>query len=230
MNFTTCFVLIPFLLGTSSLMALAQAPVLDSPATAAETNDFVVLPGPTNTFRFRLYTNASPDAAHIFNTFDVEAFGQSWLQSPGKDRTKHWLTESQTNFWLHNILVDGKGPQLATTNGMRLIEQSSGREWRYLAMDVSAAYRGTLELYRRGILHIEPDLFVIHDHLVAKKPVSFQMVLHPPSATVVDTVWRDLRLELPNNGGCKSMPPADGANSVPGRKSSPQPTASFRAR
>lgn len=208
MSFTTCFVLIPFLLGTSSLMAVAQVPLVDGPAAVADANDSVVVSGPTNAFRFRLYTNASPDAAHIFNTFDVEAFGQSWLQSPGKDRAKYWLTESQTNVWLHNILVDGKGPQLSPTNGMCLIEQSSGREWCYLAMDVSAAYRGTLELYRRGILYIEPDLFVIHDHLVAKKPVSFQMVLHPPSATVVDSVWRDLRLELPNTGGMQINAPS----------------------
>ena len=36
MSFTTCFVLIPFLLGTSSLMAVAQVPLVDGPAAVAE--------------------------------------------------------------------------------------------------------------------------------------------------------------------------------------------------
>lgn len=203
------FVLIPFLVVAGNLMAPAQAPGPEGPVAAApDTQGCVVLSGPTNALRFRLYTNASPDAAHLFNTFDLEAFGQTWLQSPAGNRLKFWPTAASTNVWLHNILVDGEGPQLASTNGMKLIEQASGRDWRYFALDVSAAYRGRLEVYRRGILYIEPDLFVIHDHLIARKPASFQMVLHPPAATVVDSVWRDLRLDLPDQGGMQINAPS----------------------
>src|SRR6185503_10280149 len=81
-----------------------------------------------------------------------------------------------------------------------VIEQVSGPEWRYVALDASAAYQGRLERYERGILFVEPDLFVLHDHLVAKNPVNFQMVLHPPAATRVDSIWHDLRLDLPQGG------------------------------
>lgn len=197
MSLTSCLALIPFLLGAGSLMAVA-----------ADTNGSVLVSGMTNSLRLRLYTDASPDAAHLFNTFDVEAFGQTWLQSPGRNSTNHWRAEASTNVWLHNILVDGEGPQLAPTNGMKLIEQASGRDWRYLAMDVSAAYGGRLELYRRGILHIDPDLFIVHDHFIARKPAVFQMVLHPPSATLVDSVWKDLRLDLLNKGGMQINAPS----------------------
>jgi len=173
-----------------------QSPVSTAPARA----DFVVLPGPTNAVQFRLYTNASPDSAHVFNTFDLEAYGERLLQSPGRNTLKGGLATSPSNASLHCILVDGEGANPGSTNNMTVVEQASGPDWRYIGLDASAAYRGRLEQYRRAILFIEPDLFVIHDHLVAKKPSQFQMVLHPPAATQVDDIWRDLRLDLPKGG------------------------------
>src|SRR6185295_15809784 len=114
------------------------------------------------------------------------------------DELKCWFATSPTNITLHNILVNGDGPQLALTNGMTMIEEASGPDWRYIAMDASSAYRGRLEQFKRGILFVEPDLFVLYDHLVAQEPVRFQMLLHPPAATRLDTFWRDLRLDLAN--------------------------------
>jgi hypothetical protein len=169
-------------------------------SAASESSGFVVMPSPTNAIQLRLYTSASPDSPHLFNTFDIEAYGERLLQSPRGDAFKRSLTASPTNAWLHNILVDGEGPTLVSTNSMAVIEQASGPAWRYLALDASAAYRGRLEQYKRGILFVAPDLFVLFDHLVAKKPASFQMLLHPPAATQVDDIWRDLRLDLPKAG------------------------------
>jgi hypothetical protein len=161
-------------------------------------NDAVVLPDLTNAVQFRLYTNASPDSPHLFNTIEIEAYGEVLLPSPGGDALKRWLATSPTNASLHNILVNGAGPRLALTNSMMVIEQASGPDWRYIALDASSAYRGRLEQFKRGILFVEPDLFVLYDHLIAKEPVSFQMLLHPPAATRLDTFWRDLRLDWPN--------------------------------
>jgi len=161
-------------------------------------NDAVVLPDLTNAVQFRLYANASPDSPRLFNTIEIEAYGEVLLPSPGGDALKRWLATSPTNASLHNILVNGAGPQLALTNSMMVIEQASGPDWRYIALDASSAYRGRLEQFKRGILFVEPDLFVLYDHLIAKDPVSFQMLLHPPAATRLDSTWRDLRLDLPN--------------------------------
>jgi hypothetical protein len=83
---------------------------------------------------------------------------------------------------------------------MTMIEQTAGRQWCYLALDATAAYRDRLQQYTRAVLFVEPDLFVIHDHLVAREPVRFQMLLHPPAATILDTNWGDLRLDLPKAG------------------------------
>jgi hypothetical protein len=160
----------------------------------------LVIPTATNTVQFRLYTNAAPTAAHLFNTFDIVANGQTWLRSPDGDPLKRWLAESKPGVSLHNILVDGEGPILSPTNGMSVIEQASGLEWRYVALDATAAYRDRLKEYRRGVLFIQPDLFVLHDHLVAEKPAKFQMLLHPLSATQVDAIWGDLRLDSTNGG------------------------------
>ena len=90
--------------------------------TASSRQDFVVVPGLSNALQFRLYTNASPDAPHLVNTFDIEAYGEVLLQSPGGDPLKRWLASSSSNHSLHNILIDGAGPELASANGMKLID------------------------------------------------------------------------------------------------------------
>jgi hypothetical protein len=174
-----------------------------TPARAAEGAlplDFVVLPSPTNAVQFRLYTNASPDAPHLFNTFELEAYSERLLQWPAGDVLSRRTITSPSDPTLHNLLVNGQGPNLDATNSMAMIEEASGPEWRYVAFDASAAYRGRLEKYRRGILFIEPDLFVLYDHVVAKETVRLQMVLHPPAATRLDATWGDLHLDLPKAG------------------------------
>jgi len=166
-------------------------------SSATNLHDFVVLPNSANAVQFRLYTNATPDASHLFNTFEIEAYGEKVLQSPGGESLKRWPVRPPTGISLHNLLVDGRGPELHGTNGMTLIEQALGPDWSYLALDATQAYRGRLEQYRRGILFVAPDLFVIHDHIVAKAQLNFQMWLHPPAGTQVDPIWHDLRLDLP---------------------------------
>jgi len=95
------------------------------------------------------------------------------------------------------VLVNGLGPDLSTTTSIKIIEQASGPDWCYLALDLTSPYRRSLEEYRRGILFVAPDLFVVYDHLVGREPMSFEMFLHPPAATRVDPDWHDLRLDTP---------------------------------
>ena len=189
--------LIPMVLASlSACQALSELalPETNSFHTARHTG-FVVLPSPTNAVQFRLYTNGAPHSAHLFNTFELEAYGEVLLRSPGGEGLQRWLGMSPTNPVVHSLLVNGVGPQLASTNGLTMIEQAQGSGWRYLAFDASAAYRGRLTQYKRSVLFVEPDLFILHDHLVASQPASFQMILHPPAATRVDKTWGDLRLE-----------------------------------
>ncbi len=162
--------------------------------------DFVVLPNATNAVQFRLFTNAASEARHLFNTFEIEAHGEILIGSPGGEPLRRSLSQSLAGGELHNILVNGKGPELAHGNGLVVVEKASAPGWSYIGLDGSLAYRGLLKQFTRAILHVEPDLFIIRDHLVAGSPSSFQMRMHPPSATRVDAIWRDLRLELPRAG------------------------------
>jgi len=137
--FLVLFVLY-FVKGRSAADEGAKPAELSGAATQLR-NGAVVLPDSTNAVQFRLYTNASPDSPHLFNTIQIEAYGEMLLPSPGGDALKRWLATSPTNASLHNILVNGAGPQLAVTNGMKTIEQASGPDWRYIALDASSAYR-----------------------------------------------------------------------------------------
>jgi hypothetical protein len=171
------------------LPELAKEPALDC----------LVLPNPTNSIQFRLYTNASPEARHLFNTFDIQANGTNVLQAPAGEELSRWLSVP-TNAALNNLLVNGRGAVLAVTNGSKLTYQAAGPEWSYVAVDVGAAYQGRLSQFKRGILFVEPDLFVIYDHLEASEAADIDFVLHPPAATTLDEVWGDLNLTTPTVG------------------------------
>ena len=168
----------------------------------AASRNCILVPNPTNTLLLRLYTNASPDSSHPFNTFDIEVNGRAWLSSPGEIEWKRASAGAVSNvlIWFHNLLLDHEGPVMGATNHMKVIESASGADWHYVSVDVTAAYRDRVQEYRRAILFVEPSMFVIYDHVIAKQPVSCQWVLHPPAATVVDPVWHDLRLESPQGG------------------------------
>ncbi len=163
-------------------------------------NDALIFPDSTNAVQFRLYTNAAPEASHRFNTFEIVAYGEHLLSSPAGAGLQRWLTTSPTTASLDNILINGAGPQLALTNSMTILEAASGPDWRYVAYDASQAYHGILEKFHRGILFVQPDLFVLYDQVVAKEPVELKMQLQLPAATRLDPIWRDLRLELPHAG------------------------------
>ena len=169
-------------------------------APTGAVGDFVAIPPTAEAVQLRLYTNAAPGATHLFGTFDLGAYGNTLLRSPAGDGLQRWLAARPFDDSVHNVLVNGRGPNLAPTNGMTVMEQAAGPEWRYLALDESSAYRDRLDRFTRRVLFIEPDLFVLYDHLKAKEPIRFQMLLHPPAATRVDTNWADLRLNLPAGG------------------------------
>ena len=46
----------------------------------------IVLPNATNFVQFRLYTNASPNAPRLFNSIEIEAYGEVLLKSAGADQ------------------------------------------------------------------------------------------------------------------------------------------------
>lgn len=169
-----------------------------APAVLVIEHEAVVLRGASNAICFRLYTNAAPDAKHLANTYELDAFGATLLQAPARADFRMLLTPTnQQASALHSFVVDDTAPAFGLSNSLRVVEEASGGEWRYVRVDATAAWAGRLQECKRGILLVEPDLIVIHDHLVAKEPSRFRFNLHPPASTIIDSVWHDLRLSLP---------------------------------
>jgi hypothetical protein len=192
-----------FVLFFSWFVAISQSTgggtgTLDHGAAAASAHEgFVVVPNPTNAVQFLLYTDASPNASHLFNTFAIQAYGETLLKSLGSSDWGGGPSLLPPDVSLHNLLINGAGPDLASKNGMSVAGEASGPDWYYIALDGSAAYHAQLKEFKRGILFIEPDLFILYDHMVARELSGFQMLLHPPVFTQVDNVWGDLRLHSP---------------------------------
>src|SRR5690349_17157755 len=98
MNFEAIkFAWILFLTAALALRAADQTanprPQIPPTATAAS-QDFVLLPSPTNAVQLRLYTNAAPDAAQLLNTFEIQAFGETLLAGSGTNSWRRWLKAS----------------------------------------------------------------------------------------------------------------------------------------
>jgi len=146
----------------------------------------VEFPNSTNSVKLRLYTDGAPASAHLLNMFDLEAGGETLIQAPAAAVARQgWL-------------IDGRGPTLSQSNGLEIIERASGREWQYLRLDGTRAYADRLAEFKRGLLFVAPDLFVIHDHFISRKPVRLQACLHVPPGTIIDPVWKDLRYNSSN--------------------------------
>ena len=170
-------------------------------------HDYVVIPNATNEVQFRLYTNAAPGASHLWNTFDLLGYGETLLENPAGGELNQGRAAVSSDPSLDSLLVNGRGPELNATNHLTVIERAAGTNWSYVAFDATAGYRDRLTQYHRGVLFVEPDLFVVWDHLVAREPALFKMRLHAPEVIMVDPLWHDLRLELSRAGLRITAPP-----------------------
>ena len=161
---------------------------------------WLLWPSPTNAVQFCLATNAAAGAAARFNTFAIRAWGQTLLSWPGPGVERFAGNDDAPLAGADHVLINGAGPVLNPNVAAPVLETASGRDWSYVALDLTPAYRDRLRLFRRSILYVEPDLFVLHDQVEADAPVRYQMILHPPVATVLDPDWGDLRLATDQGG------------------------------
>src|SRR4030095_6333779 len=120
-----------FVFVASCLRFLGEAVGASPETSSAATNGFVALGDPARTGQFRLYTSASPESRHLFNAFDLEAYGGTLLQALGGERLQKCRASSKQDS-LHSILINGKGPNLSATNDMVVTERASGPEWFYV--------------------------------------------------------------------------------------------------
>jgi len=165
----------------------------DTSFASVENKTSFFVPNATNAVRLRIFLDAAPDAAQLFNGLEIVADGETLLKPPPGNRFAAAPDELRPFF--HSVLINGTGPKLGSANGMKVLEIASGPEWYFVRLDAGAAYQPRLTYFKRGILFVEPNLFVIHDSLAAEKPFQFKMFLHPPVGARIDPVWGDLRFD-----------------------------------
>src|SRR2546425_339635 len=82
------------LFGCRTVNEQPPEPAGSSTTALQSSDDFVVVPSRTNDVQFRICTNASPYASHLFNTFEIEAYGEVLLKSPRGDKWQKWSSST----------------------------------------------------------------------------------------------------------------------------------------
>lgn len=116
------------------------------------------------------------------NAFVIEAFGEAlapvtgyypWYGSP---HHHNWTRDTKA---VNSVLVDGEGQvkRKWSANG-RITAFHSSDDYDYVEGEAAPAYGGRLDRFRRQVVHSRPGVFVIYDDLVAKRPSTYQWLLH----------------------------------------------------
>lgn len=138
------------------------------------------------------------------NTYQLTAYGEELLMTcvyrdlHGSDFHYKWAHSTRA----HNaVLVDGEGqvPHSAGVGG-RISEFVAGDGFDYAVGDAVEAYGGRLERFLRRVTFVKPDLIVICDDLAAKKPATFQFMLHGLKEFAVDEKGATVSLERTKAG------------------------------
>lgn len=140
------------------------------------------------------------------NSFQLNAYGEALLttcvfrDTYGSPFHLQWAQSTRA----HNaVLVNGQGqtPRNESENGAlsrgKIIDSRLTPEWDYLCGDAAEAYGGRLSRYYRRVVFVRPDLFLIYDDLVAKKPATFQFMLHAYQPFILDEAAKSFSVQQP---------------------------------
>ena len=97
--------------------------------------------------------------------------------------------------WLDNQVVRPAG-----TNGLRIVERSSSNEWDYASVDLTAEYGAGLKQFKRHLLYVQPDLFVICDEVSPAQPAAIDIGLWFPRTLQFDSARDEWRVQLAKAG------------------------------
>jgi len=106
----------------------------------------------------------------------------------GDEHFKGWYIQTKAH---NSILIDGKGQTTASPEAFgRITDFYTSATHDYFCGDATTAYPAELGLkrFKRHILYIRPDIFVIYDELEADHPARFDWLLHSYSEMAIDEV------------------------------------------
>jgi hypothetical protein len=161
--------------------------------------DFIALPRLPGPVRCKFWLHGHEPGSPPLNTFQLSAFEELLVGSPADDAQAApigVLLPTRAD----NLLVNGQGPDVDFSGTLPVVHQLFGREWEYLAVDATAAYKGRLTRFHRHLLYVRPDLFIIHDDLASASPALFEFLLYAPARLEVDPRSGYLKLERPKAG------------------------------
>ena len=124
------------------------------------------------------------------NHFVLYAYGEpllidsgyyDWYGSP---HDTQWTRQTKA----HNcVLVNGEGQPIFNKDATgEIVAFESSPEWDYACGDAMAAYMGKLERFRRHVVFLRPDIFVIVDDISAPEPAKFTWCLHAEEEMLLD--------------------------------------------
>ncbi len=150
-----------------------------------------------------LFAKASPYGSYSHshadqNSFVLYAFGEALAIDSGYYPwygSAHHLEWAQQSRAHNTILVNGGGqPIQDLTAAGQSIAFHGGSAFSYWQGEAAGAYAGKLTRFRRHILHLPPNRFVIFDDLEAAQPARFQWLLHSLEAAEIVPAERAVRL------------------------------------
>lgn len=118
------------------------------------------------------------------NSFLLNAYGKRMFIRTGRrdiygsKHHKQWMWHTRST---NCITANGEPqrPHDSTAQG-RITAFKTSAAIDYVEGEATAAYRGNMKRFSRGILFIKPDLIVISDRLETEKASTFQWYLHAP--------------------------------------------------
>jgi hypothetical protein len=125
-----------------------------------------------------------------------------------------------------NVLwLDGR-PLPAGTNSIRVLDRVSSNEWTYAVADMMSSMPGSLKSFKRHLLFVEPDLFVVCDEIDLETPHVVESGWCFPGGTRRDPVREEWRLQRAEAGlTARLLGSPKAAERLWADDSSPAPTA-----
>ena len=99
-----------------------------------------------------------------------------------------------------SLCLDGQVVRATGTNLPRPVERRSSKEWEYASADLVNGYGPGLKQFKRHLLYVQPDLFVICDEICLVQPAAISTGLWFPENLWFDSARGEWRVQLTNAG------------------------------
>lgn len=134
----------------------------------------------------RMFFRSSPWGAHSHshadqNNFVIHANGEimaadaGYYTYYGDEYHRNWSVTTAPH---NTILVNGQGQPKDIESKGKITGFFESPGYHFFVGDASAAYEEPLEVYKRSILYLRPDVWIVYDELKASEPSEFGWLLN----------------------------------------------------